>query len=274
MPECRSRLSFKSGLVLCLCSLIFCLAACLTAFPPGSLPACAQPTDSQLTNSQPFSSQPADSQSADSQYEPQEQSSPYKKKWSFLKMTDDSEISIKKEMRRPFMFFRQALNQKWRPGFFFVFVFMMTVAFRYIAAEFLLASVKECRNNFFLSVAGALLFLVLTMTIAKVSFAVPELTPMGFFTMGLTELTFVLGLCTGLQAICQKIYELIALENKSRVQARLLELLTMAGVCALATALTLIGSIGRLPPLGNRLVALLAMVGIGGLVRAIYKKNR
>lgn len=252
MPECRSRLRFKSGLVLYLCTLIVCLASFLT----GSLPVCAQPSYTQPSGIQPAGIQPADNQ--------------YK---GFLRMNDNSEISIKKEMRRPFMFFRQALNQKWRPGFFFVFVFMMTVAFRYVAAEFLLAAVKECRNNLFLSVAGALLFLVLTMTLAKVSFAVPELTPMGFLTMGLTEMAFVLGLCTGLQAICQKVYEHLALENKSRVQARLLEILTMAGVCALATALTLIGSIGRLPPLGNRLVALLAMVGIGGLVRAIYKKN-
>ncbi len=188
-------------------------------------------------------------------------------------MADNREISVKKEMRRPFMFFRQALNQRWRPGFFFVFVFMMTVAFRYIAGSFLLAAVKECRNNLFLSVAGALLFLVLTLTIAKVSFAVPELTPMGFLTMGLTELAFVFGLCTSLQAICQKIYESIGLEKKSRMQVRLLEISMMAVVCALAAALTMIGDLGPLPRLGNRLLALLAMVGIGGIGRAIYKKQ-
>ncbi len=126
------------------------------------------------------------------------------------------------------------------------------------------------------------------MILAKAAFAAPALEPLGVVVMGLVELAYILGLAVGTQSLAESLTEKCSArlvgntasepDGKGGRQAilkkdRLINVAVVILVAALLSTLTLIPDLGRLPRLGNRLLVVVAMLGLGGLLKAKYRQN-
>ena len=193
-----------------------------------------------------------------------------------------------KEIRFPFIYFRQALNHKWQPRYFFPFLVFAALSFSFVAPGSLKVAINNCRSNLPGCLAFSIIFTVLTMILAKAAFAAPALEPLGVVVMGLVELAYILGLAVGTQSLAESLTEKCSArlvgntasepDGKGGRQAilkkdRLINVAVVILVAALLSTLTLIPDLGRLPRLGNRLLVVVAMLGLGGLLKAKYRQN-
>lgn len=195
-----------------------------------------------------------------------------------------------KEIRFPFIYFRQALNHKWQPRYFLPFLVFAALSFSFVAPGSLKAAVDNCRNNLPGCLAYSIIFTVLTMILAKAAFAAPALEPLGVVVMGLVELAYLLGLAVGTHSLAESLTEKCralfagkkaeasseqepAANTGEGRKACLIKIGVVILVAAILSTLTLIPDLGRLPRLGNRLLVVLAMLGLGGLLKAKYRQN-
>lgn len=199
-------------------------------------------------------------------------------------------IMQSKEIRFPFIYFRKALNDKWQPRYFFPLLVFAALSFSFVAPGSLKAAVDNCRSNLPGCLAYSIIFTVLTMILTKAAFAAPALEPLGVVVMGLVELAYLLGLAVGTHSLAESLTEkcrALFAGKKAEVscqqepeasigegrKACLIKISAVLLMAAVLSTLTLIPDLGRLPRLGNRLLVMLAMLGLGGLIKAKYRQK-
>jgi hypothetical protein len=102
---------------------------------------------------------------------------------------------------------------------------------------------------------------------ARTSFRVETLAPMGILCIGLLQMSFLFGLAMAVNLLAAKIDARINSKNNYW-----LSFLSIMLASLLLTAVSTVPALGRLPRLGNRVLLTLAMMGAGSLVRSL--KNR
>lgn len=125
------------------------------------------------------------------------------------------------------------------------------------------------RTRFWRSFLLGVLVVAVGVVFARVSIRTMLGWPLGMLALAVLEFALLSGLAVMVSILGQRIGQLLALTRwplvGSRDSARrFAELLMGALVCAL---LLQIPALGPLPPLGTRLVSLLAVLGLGGIFR-------
>ncbi|MBN8662241.1 MAG: hypothetical protein J0M35_17865 [Candidatus Obscuribacter phosphatis] len=187
---------------------------------------------------------------------------------AWQRLTQANDVTFPKEIRYPFIYSRKALNLTWRPGFVFAIIMFMTLVLRFFAPKSLKEATEKCREGIFLSLTAAFVFTAIAMTLTKAAFYSDALSPLGLMLTGFTQLAYLVGIAVGANALALSLIEKI---GKSSRKA---ELFALTITITLLSLLALIPDLGPLPRIGNRLLGILAMLGLGGLIRAKYRKSK
>lgn len=185
---------------------------------------------------------------------------------AWQRLTEANDVTFPKEIRYPFIYSRKALNLTWKPGFVFAIIMFMSLVLRFIAPKSLKESTEKCREGIFLCLTAAFIFTAIVMTLTKAAFYSEALSPLGLLLTGFTQLAYLIGVAVGANAVA------LGLIDKMGRSGRKAELMSLTITIALLSLLALIPDLGPLPRIGNRLLGILAMLGLGGLLRAKYGK--
>jgi hypothetical protein len=184
-------------------------------------------------------------------------------------------IAITTEVRRPLIYFRQMANRRWKIGALFAFLFCIGAGLKLFLPRLTEAAASRCQTNFFASLSSAFIFSTMAIVIIRFSFLNDALSAMGLFTFGLLQLSFALGACFGVNALAQKLYAITSnkvsknaddLKKPARTALYALCLITVVTILCLVS---MIPGFGALPRVGNRMVMLIAALGLGGLVNLL-----
>jgi hypothetical protein len=168
---------------------------------------------------------------------------------------------------RPMLAWYHWANQRKPFGASLAFILFFSVTLSSLMPRWMSNSQAECKRHFWRTFfQGALLFAV-AMTAVRVSLLTMLGWPLATLFMGLVQLMAVGGLTVLVLSLGQSVGFFLKADKWIRRPdvRRLFCLLIGSLICA---ALLQIPGAGPLPRVGTRLVALLAVVGVGGLFRS------
>ncbi|MBU6450287.1 MAG: hypothetical protein KGS72_00805 [Cyanobacteria bacterium REEB67] len=189
-------------------------------------------------------------------------------------------IAITTEVRRPLIYFRQIANRRWKAGVLFAFLFLISAGLKLFLPRLTEAAACRCQTNFFASLSAAFIFSTMAITIIRFSFLNDALSAMGLFTFGFLQLSFALGGCLGVNVLAQNLYAVTSnkvsknpteLKPAARTGLYTLCLITVVTILCLVS---MIPGLGPLPRVGNRMVMLIAALGLGGLVNLLVVSSK
>jgi hypothetical protein len=181
--------------------------------------------------------------------------------------SSDLPLTLDSGLRRPFIFFRDTANKTWPPLLLFLGMTFMASTFRFAAPKLTRGCLECCSKNFLLTTAAGIFYTTFLLIMARTSFRVETLAPMGILCIGLLQMSFLFGLAMAVNLLAAKIDARINSKNNYW-----LSFLSIMLASLLLTAVSTVPALGRLPRLGNRVLLTLAMMGAGSLVRSL--KNR
>lgn len=201
-------------------------------------------------------------------------------KWQFqwLKREESQPIVLDNNLRRPFLFFRDAINQRWPLGRLF-FIMMLSAGLAKVFAKKMVAGAQErCRKNFLVCLASAFIFTTILLSVSRLAFNTDALVPMALGCIAIVQISYLVGMGLGVNIFANTFCDLICKrfgqepqETKKQILGRWFALVTTV---FMLTAIAAIPELGRLPRLGNRLVVLVAIIGLGGLISDMRTKSR
>ena len=203
----------------------------------------------------------------------------WQKKFHWLTPPDQGKpIVLDNNLRRPFLFFRDAINQPWPLGRLFFITLLSACLAKIFAANMVAGALESCRRNFLICIASAFLYTTILLSLSRLAFQTEALTPMALGCIALVQISYIVGMGLGIN-IFANIFNDIASKRlghpaKETKRSAIACWLTLFATATLLTAVSAIPELGRLPRLGNRLVVLVAIIGLGGLISDLRTKSR
>lgn len=182
--------------------------------------------------------------------------------------SSDLPLTLDSGLRRPFIFLRDTANKAWPPLLLFLGMTFMASTCRFAAPKLTSSCLECCRKNFLFTTAAGIFYSSLLMIMARTSFRVETLAPMGILCIGLLQMSFLFGLAMAVNLLAAKIDARINTKNNYW-----LSFLSIMLASLLLTAVSTVPALGRLPRLGNRVLLTLAMIGAGSLVRSLKSRT-
>lgn len=203
----------------------------------------------------------------------------WQKKFNWLAPPDQGKpIVLDNNLRRPFLFFRDAINQPWPLVRLFFITLLSACLTKLFAANMVAGALQSCRRNFLICIASAFLYTTILLSLSRIAFQTEALIPMALGCIALVQISYIVGMGLGVN-IFANIFNDIASKRLGQTtkETRRTAIGCWLALFATATFLTAISAIpelGRLPRLGNRLVVLVAIIGLGGLISDLRTKSR
>lgn len=200
------------------------------------------------------------------------------KKFHWLSPDESPPIVLDNNLRRPFLFFRDAINQRWPVGRL-LFIMMLSACLTKIFAKRMIAGAQEhCRKNFLVCLASAFLYTTILLSVSRLAFQTDALVPMALGCIAIVQISYVVGMGLGINIFASTLTDLVGKqlrqELKETKKTILVSWFALAATALILTAIATIPDMGRLPRLGNRLVVLVAIIGLGGLISDMRTKSR
>lgn len=182
-------------------------------------------------------------------------------------------LVLNEQMRKPLRYFKEALDERWRPGGLFFFCLFISLSLSLLPLKTLQSARQTMRESVIKSLTCSFVYSFLLMVLARSSFQKEALLPMGLFSMGILEVSYTLGLATGILALSDRLCEILKIKDGGK-GSWWQRALTIVLTCLAVTLLSTIPGFAMLPRIGNRLVLLLAMLGLGGILHEQYRKAK
>ncbi len=200
------------------------------------------------------------------------------KEFHWLSPDESPPIVLDNNLRRPFLFFRDAINQRWPVGRL-LFIMMLSACLTKIFAKRMIAGAQEhCRKNFLVCLASAFLYTTILLSVSRLAFQTDALVPMALGCIAIVQISYVVGMGLGINIFASTLTDLVGKqlrqELKETKKTILVSWFALAATALILTAIATIPDMGRLPRLGNRLVVLVAIIGLGGLISDMRTKSR
>lgn len=199
-------------------------------------------------------------------------------KW---RQTDDAPIVLDNNLRRPFLFFRDAINQPWKIGRLFFIIIISASLAKLFAVNLVAGAQERCRKKFWASLACAFIYTTVLLSLARIAFPIEAMVPMALGCIALVQISYIIGIGLGVNIFANTLRDLISNQfGRKEKTPNGTSLSGWSGWIALIatsiilTAVSIIPEIGRLPRLGNRLVVLVAIIGLGSLISDMRTKSR
>ncbi|MBL0187865.1 MAG: hypothetical protein IPP97_19215 [Candidatus Obscuribacter sp.] len=195
--------------------------------------------------------------------------------WFGLRLKEKSPepLVLNEHMRKPLKYFKQALDERWRPGALFFFCVFISLSLSLLPFKTLQSARQTMRESVVKSLTYSFVYSFLLMVLARSSFEKEALLPMGLISMGILEVSYTLGLATGILALSDRLCEIFKIKDSGKGSCWQ-RALTIVLTCLAVALLSTIPGFAMLPRIGNRLVLLLAMLGLGGILLEQYRKAK
>jgi len=190
-----------------------------------------------------------------------------------LKETNSEPLVLNDHMRKPLKYFKEALDERWRPGALFFFCLFISFTLRLLPCKTLQTARKTMRASVIKSLTYSFIYSFLLMVLARCSFEKEAMLPMGLLSMGILEVSYTVGLATGICALSDRLCEIFKIKEETK-SSRWLGYGTVVLTCLAVALLSTIPGFAMLPRIGNRLVLLLGMLGLGGILQEQYRKAK
>ncbi len=168
-------------------------------------------------------------------------------------------------MRRPFLFVREITNRKWPVGRFFVLLLLTAALAKLVVPEMVAGCLLRTREKFFVSVALALLYSTILLGTARVAFHTDGFEPFALLAIALVQGGFVIGLALGANLFASILHQRFTLNSK-RIRSSFVYAFCLLLIVTLLTLISTVPELWRFPRIGNRVIILVAMIGLGGLI--------
>jgi len=178
-------------------------------------------------------------------------------------------LTLSANMRRPFLFFREQANHRLPLARLFIFLIIVAALAKILTPVLIKESNSQIQENFFSSIAYSLVYTTLVLTAARFAFQTPgeALVPLGIFCIGLVQASYVIGVSFAVNLFAAILTsKIFAKLNFSKPRACLVYALSLMLVALALTLITTLPEVWRFPRIGNRIVFLVAMIGLGGLI--------
>ena len=187
-------------------------------------------------------------------------------------------IVLDNNLRRPFLFFRDAINQPWPLGRLLFITLLAACLTKLFAANMVAGALECCRRNFLICIASAFLYTTILLTLSRIAFQTEALIPMALGCIAVVQISYIVGMGLGVN-IFASIFKDIASKRLGLTatvpkRSTIGSWLALFATATILTAISAIPELGRLPRLGNRLVVLVAIIGLGGLISDWRNKSR
>ncbi len=182
-------------------------------------------------------------------------------------------------LRRPFLFVREITNRKWPAGKFFVLLLLTASLAKLMTPEVVASCLLRMRQKFFVSVAFALLYSTVLLGAARVGFRTDGFEPFALLCIGLVQGGFVVGLALGANLFASILHQRFnfgvgadwpdvaaSVPKLKRIRYSLAYAFCLLLIVALLTLISTVPEFWRFPRIGNRVIILVAMIGLGGLI--------
>lgn len=200
------------------------------------------------------------------------------KKFPWLNPEESPPIVLDNNLRRPFLFFRDAINQRWPLGRLFLIIMLSACLTKIFAKKMVAGAQERCRKNFLICLASAFIFTTILLSVSRLAFHTDALVPMALGCIAIVQISYIVGMGLGINIFANTFSDLIcnrlghnSKETRKTILARWFALVVTT---VILTAIAAIPELGRLPRLGNRLVVLVAIIGLGGLISDMRTKSR
>ncbi len=203
----------------------------------------------------------------------------WQKKFHWLAPPDQGKpIVLDNNLRRPFLFFRDAINQPWPLGRLFFITLLSACLAKLFTANMVAGALQSCRRNFLICITSAFLYTTILLSLSRIAFQTEALIPMALGCIALVQISYIVGMGLGVN-IFANIFNDIASKRlgqtaKETKRSAIGCWLALFATVTILTAISAIPELGRLPRLGNRLVVLVAIIGLGGLISDLRTKSR
>ncbi len=203
----------------------------------------------------------------------------WQKKLHWLTPPDQGKpIVLDNNLRRPFLFFRDAINQSWPLGRLFFVTLLSACLAKLFAANMVAGALERCRRNFLICIASAFLYTTILLSLSRLAFQTEALIPMALGCIALVQLSYIVGMGLGVNIFANIINGMISKRfgqtSAGNKRSAIGCWLALFATVTVLTAISAIPELGRLPRLGNRLVVLVAIIGLGGLISDLRTKSR
>lgn len=195
--------------------------------------------------------------------------------------TDEAPIVLDNSLRRPFLFFREAINQPWKIGRLFFIIIISASLAKAFAGNLVAGAEERCRKKFWACLACAFIYTTVLLSLARTAFPSEAMVPMALGCIALVQMSYIIGMGLGVNIFANTIHDLIGNQfgpkektAKSTALSGWLGWIALIATSIILTAVSTIPEIGKLPRIGNRLVVLVAIIGLGSLISDMRTKSR
>lgn len=182
----------------------------------------------------------------------------------------DQNVRTRDLRKRPIMYWREWANQPVYFGPCLLLALFATIAGNFLLPKRLEAARSYCALSFWRCFLAGLITLGLLVALARGMFDSRIGTPLAFTTLAVLELGLIMGIGVSCSLIGERLFGRLNLTDHPALVARpVLQRILMYVAGSIVFALIMIiPGIGMLPRLGTRLAMLIALLGLGGLVRS------
>ncbi|HEY9714771.1 MAG TPA: hypothetical protein V6C72_14985 [Chroococcales cyanobacterium] len=190
--------------------------------------------------------------------------------WSRLSDAEIEQLPREELARRPMLYWRWWSNQRPRPVLSFAILLIVSLIAVHFMPGNLAPAVQFCQSRFWRAMGSGILFSVLDLTVIRPLFITEICTPLAFLLLAVLQLLMLLGFAVVAHLLGNRVMVGLRLSKLAMFQERPGFSRSISVLCGtlILTLILLIPGIGHLPRLGARLVALLAILGMGALLRS------
>lgn len=182
----------------------------------------------------------------------------------------DQKARDKDLRKRPIMYWREWANQPVYFGPCLTLALFVTIVGNFLLPDRLAAARSYCAASFWRSFLAGLITLGLCVGFARGMFDSRIGTPIGFTVIAFLELGLLAGISVSCSLIGERIFARLKISDHPALVARpvLMRVLKYVAGSVVFALIMVMPGIGMLPRLGTRLAMLIALLGLGGIVRS------
>lgn len=187
----------------------------------------------------------------------------------------EHEIATTDIRKQPFLYFRHWARKRLPIVPSFLFLLFVSITLTLAFSKRIDVAKAACRTSFWRCMGRAILTFSLMLIFARFLFMTVIGTPLALLMIALAELVGVFGLAVGISLVGESVCARLGL-NKSdwrEQHPRQSRVLTAVVGSIIAALILLIPGVGNIPPIGTRIVMLIATLGAGGLLRTHLGKK-
>jgi hypothetical protein len=170
----------------------------------------------------------------------------------------------------PMLYWRHWANQPHPIGWVCACMFIVTSVLTECFPGVISITTDCCRRQFWKSLLRGICISTLVLLIARVCIVTEIGMPLADLLIGANQLAFLFGLAAASNLIAEAVFRRLNLRDKLSARPRLYRFILYLTGTFILGVIAAIPGVGAMPPIGIRLVSLIALLGLGGAIKTRF----